>query len=125
MARDSIFRIASITKPITAASLMMLVEDGRVALGDPVAQWLPELARPSVVRTPASEVDDVVPAARPIIARDAAKAAGSSRQLLQEVATSELVWPTPAEYRRLYNYADVSGKLQAQYEAAFTPVIRG
>ena len=64
MTRESIFRIASITKPITAASLMMLVEDGRIALDDPVDEWLPELAKPSVVRTPASEVDDVVPAAR-------------------------------------------------------------
>ena len=70
MTRESIFRIASITKPITAASLMMLVEDGRIALDDPVDEWLPELAKPSVVRTPASEVDDVVPAARPITVFD-------------------------------------------------------
>jgi CubicO group peptidase (beta-lactamase class C family) len=70
MTRESIFRIASITKPITAASVMMLVEDGRIALDDPVDEWLPELAKPSVVRTPASEVDDVVPAARPITVFD-------------------------------------------------------
>jgi CubicO group peptidase (beta-lactamase class C family) len=66
MTRDSIFRIASVTKPIIAAATMMLVDDGRIALGDPVAQWLPELASPSVVRTPASPVEDVVPAVRPI-----------------------------------------------------------
>jgi CubicO group peptidase (beta-lactamase class C family) len=70
MTRESIFRIASITKPITAASLMMLVDDGRIALDDPVDEWLPELAKPSVVRTPASEVGDVVPAARPITVFD-------------------------------------------------------
>jgi CubicO group peptidase (beta-lactamase class C family) len=70
MARDSIFRIASITKPITAAAVMMLVEDGRIALEDPVGQWLPELASPAVVRTPASPVDDVVPAVRPITVAD-------------------------------------------------------
>jgi CubicO group peptidase (beta-lactamase class C family) len=70
MARDSIFRIASITKPITAASVMMLVEDGRIALDDPVDRWLPELAKPAVVRTPASAVDDVVPATRPITVFD-------------------------------------------------------
>jgi CubicO group peptidase (beta-lactamase class C family) len=70
MARDSIFRIASITKPITAAAVMMLVEDGRIALDDPVGQRLPELASPSVVRTPAGPVDDVVPAARPITVAD-------------------------------------------------------
>ena len=70
MARDSIFRIASITKPITAAAVMMLVEDGQITLDDPVGQWLPELASPAVVRTPASPVDDVVPAIRPITVAD-------------------------------------------------------
>ena len=66
-----------------------------------------------------------VPAAQRIIARDAARATGSSRQLLHEVATSELVWPSAADYKRLFSYADVTGKLQAQYEATFNPVIRG
>jgi spermidine/putrescine transport system substrate-binding protein len=66
-----------------------------------------------------------VPAARPIIARDAARASGSDRQLLHEVATSELVWPTPADYKRLFSYADVSGKLQTEYKATFNPVING
>jgi CubicO group peptidase (beta-lactamase class C family) len=70
MARDSIFRIASITKPITAAAVLMLVEEGRLALDSPVEEWLPELAKPSVVRTPSSPVDDVVPAARPITVED-------------------------------------------------------
>ena len=70
MARDTIFRIASITKPITAAAVMMLVEDGRVALDDPAERWLPELASRTVVRTPAGPVDDVVPAARPITVLD-------------------------------------------------------
>jgi CubicO group peptidase (beta-lactamase class C family) len=70
MARDSIFRIASITKPITAAALVMLVEDGQIALDEPVRQWLPELASPTVVRTPASPLDDVVPAARAITVFD-------------------------------------------------------
>lgn len=70
MARDSIFRVASITKPITAAATMLLVDDGRVALDDPVSRWLPELADPVVVRTPSSPVDDVVPAARPITVDD-------------------------------------------------------
>jgi CubicO group peptidase (beta-lactamase class C family) len=70
MTEDSIFRLASITKPITAAALLMLVDDGRLALDDPVRRWLPELADPVVVRTPASPVDDVVPAARPITVFD-------------------------------------------------------
>ncbi|MET7940163.1 serine hydrolase domain-containing protein [Streptomyces sp. NPDC005302] len=70
MARDSIFRIASIGKPVVAAAVMMLVDDGTIALDDPVDAWLPELAKPAVVRTPASPVDDVVPARRPITVAD-------------------------------------------------------
>jgi CubicO group peptidase (beta-lactamase class C family) len=70
MARDSVFRIASITKPVVAAAVMVLVDDGRIALSDPVARWLPELAAPSVVRSPGGPVDDVVPAARPITVAD-------------------------------------------------------
>jgi CubicO group peptidase (beta-lactamase class C family) len=70
MVRDSIFRIASITKPIVAVAVLMLVEDGRIALDDPIRKWLPELASPTVVRTPAGPVDDVVPAARPITVFD-------------------------------------------------------
>jgi CubicO group peptidase (beta-lactamase class C family) len=67
---DSIFRIASMTKPITAAAVMLLVEDGLVALEDSISRWLPELASPRVVRTPESPLDDVVPAARPITVED-------------------------------------------------------
>jgi CubicO group peptidase (beta-lactamase class C family) len=70
LARDSIFRIASITKPITAAAVLMLVEDRRIAMTDPIAKWLPELADPVVVRTPDSPIDDVVPARRPITVAD-------------------------------------------------------
>jgi len=70
MARDSIFRIASITKPIVAAALLTLVEDGRIGLSDPIDPWLPELAKPMVVRTPAAPVDDVVPADRSITVAD-------------------------------------------------------
>lgn len=70
MARDSLFRIASLTKPITAAALLMLIEDGRIAVDDPIGTWLPELAEPVVVRTPQSPLDDVVPARRPITVLD-------------------------------------------------------
>ncbi|HEY7595477.1 MAG TPA: serine hydrolase domain-containing protein [Actinophytocola sp.] len=70
MTRDSIFRIASITKPITAAAVMTLVEDGLLALDSPVREWLPELSSPMVLRTPSSPLDDVVPAVRPITVFD-------------------------------------------------------
>ena len=70
MTRDSLFRVASVTKPITAAAVMMLVDEGTLALDDAVARWLPELAAPMVVRTPDAPVDDVVPARRAITVRD-------------------------------------------------------
>ncbi|MFD7880444.1 serine hydrolase domain-containing protein [Streptomyces sp. NPDC059766] len=70
MARDSVFRIASVTKPLTAAAVLMLVEDGLIGLDSPVGKWLPELSSPMVVRTPAGPVEDVVPAARPITVED-------------------------------------------------------
>ncbi|QXJ20979.1 beta-lactamase family protein [Actinomadura graeca] len=70
MTEDAIFRFASITKPIVAAAVMTLVDEGRIALGDPVDRWLPELANPRVVRTPDAPAEDVVPAARPITVQD-------------------------------------------------------
>jgi len=70
MAPDTIFRVASLTKPITAAATMLLVDEGRLALDDPISRWLPELASPVVVRTPASPIDDVVPAVRPVTVED-------------------------------------------------------
>jgi len=44
MERDTIFRVASMTKPVTVAAAMSLVEEGKLSLADPVAAWLPELA---------------------------------------------------------------------------------
>jgi spermidine/putrescine transport system substrate-binding protein len=66
-----------------------------------------------------------VPNARPIIAADAARASGSEKSLLTTVAASDLVFLRPAEYSRLYNYADVSGKRQEQYQSLFNPLVAG
>jgi CubicO group peptidase (beta-lactamase class C family) len=70
MRRDTIFRIASMTKPITAAAAMILMEAARIRLDDPAERWLPELANRRVLRSIGSPVDDTVPAARPITVRD-------------------------------------------------------
>lgn len=70
MRPDSIFRVASITKTVVAAAVMMLVQDRRLTLVDTVETWLPEIARPRVVRTPQSSIDDVVPAHRAITVGD-------------------------------------------------------
>lgn len=48
MARNSIFRIASVSKPVTAATVLAPVEDGRLALDAPAEEWLPEPAKPTV-----------------------------------------------------------------------------
>ena len=69
MRRDALFRGASITKPVTAALAMALVEDGRIDLDAPVADLLPELAEPQVLRTLGSPLDDTVACERPITAR--------------------------------------------------------
>ena len=70
MRRDTIFRIASMTKPITAAAAMILVEEGKLRLDEPVDAWLPELADRKVLRAIDSALDDTVPARRPISLRD-------------------------------------------------------
>jgi CubicO group peptidase (beta-lactamase class C family) len=70
MQRDTIFRLASTTKPITAVAAMILVEECRLRLDGPVDHWLPELQDRRVLRTIDSPLDDTVPARRPITLRD-------------------------------------------------------
>jgi CubicO group peptidase (beta-lactamase class C family) len=70
MRRDTIFRIASMTKPIAAAATMVLVEERRVRLDEPVDPWLPELAGRKVLQRLDGPLDDTVPASRPITVRD-------------------------------------------------------
>ena len=70
MTRDSIFRITSMTKPVTAAAAMVLVEEGRLQLDEPVDRWLPELANRKVLLTIEALVHQTVPARRPITLRD-------------------------------------------------------
>ena len=70
MRRDTIFRIASMTKPIAAAAAMILVEECGLRLDEPVDGLLPELADRKVLRTLDSRLDDTVPARRPVTLRD-------------------------------------------------------
>lgn len=70
MRRDTIFRISSMTKPVTAVAAMILVEECKLRLDDPVDDLLPELADRRVLRRPDGPVDDTVPAKRPITVRD-------------------------------------------------------
>jgi CubicO group peptidase (beta-lactamase class C family) len=70
MQRDTIFRISSMTKPVTAVAAMILVEECRLRLDDPVDRWLPELADRKVLRAIDAPLDDIVPARRAITLRD-------------------------------------------------------
>ena len=66
LALDSIVRIQSMTKAVTAVATLRLVDQGRLALTDPIETWLPELADRQVLRTPTSDLDDTVAARSPI-----------------------------------------------------------
>lgn len=70
VARDTIFRLASMTKPITAVAAMMLVEEGKLKLDEPIERLAPELADRRVLKRPDGPLDDTVPAARPITLED-------------------------------------------------------
>ncbi len=70
MQRDSLFRIASITKPVTGAATLALIEEGLIGLDEPVDTLLPELAGRRVLTRLDGPLDDTVPAIRPITTRD-------------------------------------------------------
>ena len=70
MRRDTIFRITSMTKPVTAVAAMILVEECRLRLDEPIDRWLPELADRRVLRRIDGPLDDTIPARRPISLRD-------------------------------------------------------
>lgn len=70
MTRDTVFRVASMTKPVTVAAAMTLVDEGRLALDDPILRWLPEFAEPVVLQDPAGPLEKTYPAQRPITVED-------------------------------------------------------
>src|ERR1044071_2789770 len=69
--RDSIFRIASMTKPVTAVAVLALAEDGVLRLDDPLDRWLPELTDRTVMADPRGPIDQTVPALRALTVHDA------------------------------------------------------
>jgi CubicO group peptidase (beta-lactamase class C family) len=86
--RDTIFRITSMTKPITAAAAMILVEECKLRLDEPVDRLLPELAHRKVLRRIDGPLEDTVPATRPITLRD----------LLTFRMGFGLIWGPPDKY---------------------------
>ncbi|HXA37542.1 MAG TPA: serine hydrolase domain-containing protein [Phenylobacterium sp.] len=70
MTRDTLFRIASMTKPVTSIAALMLWEEGKLKLDDPITKWLPEFADMRVLKDAAGPVDDTSPAPRAITVED-------------------------------------------------------
>jgi CubicO group peptidase (beta-lactamase class C family) len=68
--RDTLFRIASMTKPITSIAALMLFEEGRFDLNDPITRWAPEFSEMRVLRSPNGPLDETDPAQRSITFND-------------------------------------------------------
>jgi len=68
--RDTIFRIASMTKPITSVAALMLVDEGRIALADPISRYAPEFSQLRVLRSPEGSLEETDPAERDITFED-------------------------------------------------------
>jgi CubicO group peptidase (beta-lactamase class C family) len=70
MERDTLFRIASMTKPITSLAALMLFEEGRFALDEPITRWAPEFTDMRVLRSPNGSLNETDPARRAITFED-------------------------------------------------------
>ena len=101
MPADAMFRICSMTKPITSVAVMMLYEEGKFLLDDPVSKYLPEFKNAKVLVKPASGATYTIPAAKEITIRD----------LLRH--TSGITYQWNDDLGAMYEKADVaSGLLQ-------------
>lgn len=70
MTRDTLFRIASMTKPVTSVAALMLMEEGKLNLDDPITRWMPEFSDMKVLNDATGPIDDVRPASRDITVED-------------------------------------------------------
>jgi CubicO group peptidase (beta-lactamase class C family) len=100
VARDSLFRIASTSKPITAAATLALAGEGLLDLDEPVDPLLPELADRRVLVRMDGPLDQTVPADRPVTARDLLTFTFGFGMVL-EMFTTPGPWPVVAEAGRL------------------------
>jgi CubicO group peptidase (beta-lactamase class C family) len=103
MQKDTIFRLCSMTKPIVSTAVMMLYEEGKFLLEDPVSKYLPEFKNPRVLAKPASGPSYTIPATREITIHD----------LLTH--TSGLTYQWDADLGRAYADANVASGL-VQYD---------
>lgn len=101
MRTDAMFRICSMSKPITSVAVMMLYEEGKFLLDDPVSKYLPEFKNPKVLVKPASGEPYTIPATREITIRD----------LLRH--TSGLTYQWNSDLGPMYEKANVASGLLA------------
>lgn len=99
MRTDALFRIYSMSKPITSVAVLMLLEEGRLRLSDPISRWLPELAHPRVLRDPEGPLDETRPALREITVRD----------LLTHCSGLAYTFTAPPALARAYEAAGIHG----------------
>jgi len=107
MARDAIFRIYSMTKPIVSVAAMRFVEQGRLLLEEPIAKYLPEFSQPQVGVERDGRLE-LVPAARPITVHD----------LLRHTSGITYEFLAPSAVRKRYAEADVSSLARSNAEAS-------
>ena len=96
MPTDAMFRICSMTKPITSLAVMMLYEEGKFLLDDPVSKYLPEFKNPRVLVKPASGATYTIPATKEITIRDLLRhTSGITYQWNDDLgpSTKKLMWP--------------------------------
>jgi len=110
--RDTIYRIYSMTKPITSVAVMILVERGQLLLSDPVSKHLPALAGLKVLRTPDSPVRDAVAAPREMTIRDLLTHTSGLASTLPGIGT-------PKAIGEAYAAADLRGSQTALSPEAF------
>jgi CubicO group peptidase (beta-lactamase class C family) len=111
MQRDSIFRICSMTKPITSVGVMILYEEGKFLLDDPISKYLPEFKNPKVLVKPANGKPYTIPASREITIRD----------LLRH--TSGLTYNWNEDLGRMYTDAKVTHGL-LQYDGTIADNVK-
>ena len=114
---DTIFRVSSMTKPVTAVATLLLVEDGVLGLDHPIDTLLPELAERRVLRRPDGPLDDTVPADRPITVHDLLTFTFGHGMVLSE--------PDSTPYQRAVTALDLGGPPNPDGYPAPDPWLRG
>jgi len=103
MAKDTIFRIASMTKPFTSVSIMMLAEEGKLLISDPVSRYLPEFANLKVgIDTDSAPVTLASTTAEPL------QREMTVHDLLRHTSGLTYAWLTGAGLKRAYEDAKVA-----------------